>query len=77
MSRELLASLAEVRIVKKDSELERRECIFWVEFATRQFYIKRFSKINTLSGKILTKENQNIFVNNQTKMIQRQSVKEP
>ena len=47
-------------IIKKDSEVLRRECVAWIDMSTRTCYIKKFKHISCLTGQFWGMENAQI-----------------
>lgn len=40
-----------------DSEIFKRECLFWIDISAQKCYIKKIKSICHLTGRVLGKEN--------------------
>ena len=54
--------VSQLWIIKKDSEVLRRECVIWIDMSTRTCYIKKFKHISCLTGQYWGMENAQISV---------------
>ena len=70
----LSMNVSELLIELAESDVVKRTCKFWIDFATRRCFIKQFTKENKLDGRCERVDNLEIFVNQTSGMVQKQRV---
>ena len=55
-------NVSQLWIIKRDGDVLRRECVFWIDISTRTCYIKKFKHISTVNGQYWGLENSQVAI---------------